>query len=94
MGDWYVMPKPTSARKEETKMDDGIIVAEFEKNASEVVRVRLTEYQGKALLDIRAFYEDRETHERKPGKGLAIRRELLPELKAALEEAERMMNAS
>jgi hypothetical protein len=76
----------------ETKMDDGILVAEFEKNASEVVRVRLTEYQGKELLDIRSFYEERGTGERKPGKGLAIRRELLPDLKAAIEKAERMMS--
>jgi hypothetical protein len=65
------------------------LIAEFQKNARERVRVSLTEYGGHALLDVRAFYEDA-TGEWKPGKGLAIRRELIPELRKALLAAERV----
>lgn len=67
-----------------------VLVREFEKNAREVVRVRLTEYKGVPLIDLRGFYEDRGSGEWRPGKGLCIRREKIPELIQALQEAERL----
>lgn len=66
------------------------LVSEFQKNARETVRVRLTTYQGRDLIDIRCFYKDPETGEMKPGKGIALRRELLPQLKEAISKAEDM----
>ena len=67
-----------------------LLIAEFVKNSRERVRITLTEYGGHKLLDMRAYYEDA-TGEWKPGKGLAIRRELLPELRKALMAAERVV---
>lgn len=67
-------------------MNEGLI-AEFNKNAREKVRVSLTEYNGAKLIDIRAYYQDGEAW--KPGKGLALRRELIPILKKALIAAEK-----
>ena len=71
-------------------MDDGVIVGEFQKNAKEVVRVRLTDYAGHKLVDVRAFWTDASTGELRPGKGLCLRRELLPQLIDALTVAEGM----
>lgn len=72
-------------------MNDGAIVAEFEKNSREVVRVSLTEYKGQDLLDVRAFYQD--GGEWKPGKGLALRRDLVTPLRKALQAAEKAARA-
>lgn len=69
-------------------MNEEILIAEFEKNARERVRVALTEYGGHQLVDVRAFYQDA-AGEWKPGKGLALRRELLPELRRAIAAAEK-----
>ena len=74
-------------------MDEGIIVGEFEKNASEMVRVRLTEFKGHELIDIRGWYEDRETGEMKPGKGITLKRDLLPDLLELLHKAEEVMKS-
>ncbi len=68
--------------------DDGELISEFSKNAREVVRVRLTEYGGHKLIDVRAWYQDGEGGY-KPGKGLSLQRSLIPELKKAIAAAER-----
>jgi Transcriptional Coactivator p15 (PC4) len=65
------------------------VIAEFDKNTREKVRVTLTEYNGIPLIDVRAFYID--GTEWKPGKGLSLRRELLPQLKKALQAAEKAL---
>ena len=69
--------------------EDGQLVAEFDKNNREKVRVRLTEYGKHKLIDIRAFYPDPVTGEMKPGKGIALQRDRIPELKKAIAAAER-----
>lgn len=69
-----------------------LLVAEFDKNARERCRVSLTEYGGHDLVDVRAYWQD-QTGEWRPGKGLALRRELLPELRRALLAAERLAKA-
>lgn len=63
------------------------VVAEFDKNSRERVRVSLTEYKGVPLLDVRAFYQD--GNEWKPGKGVAMRRDLVTPLRKALQAAEK-----
>jgi hypothetical protein len=70
----------------------GILVSEFQKNGKERVRVSLTEFGGHRLIDLRAYYQDA-TGEWRPGKGLTLRRELLPQLKRALLAAERIAKA-
>ena len=69
-----------------------VVCAEFLKNTREVVRVSLTEYNGIALLDVRAYYRDGETM--KPGKGIAIRRDQLGHLKKAIAAAEKAVKES
>ena len=72
-------------------MNEGMVIAEFDKNTREKLRVSLTEYNGVDLLDIRAFYSA--GGEMKPGKGLAIRRELITPLRKALQAAEKAQAA-
>ena len=73
-------------------MNTGTIVREFEKNSREVVRVSLTEFNGIDLLDVRAFYQA--GGDWKPGKGIAVRRELITPLRKALQAAEKAMKDS
>lgn len=72
-------------------MNEGTVVAEFDKNTREKVRVSLTEYNGVDLLDVRAFYQS--GGEMKPGKGIALRRELIIPLRKALQAAEKALAA-
>ena len=70
-------------------MNEGTVISEFAKNTRETVRVSLTEYNGVPLCDVRAFYQSGD--EMKPGKGIAIRRELITPLRKALQAAEKAM---
>lgn len=72
-------------------MNEGTVVAEFDKNSREKVRVSLTEYNGVDLLDVRAFYQSGD--EMRPGKGIALRRELIAPLRKALQAAEKALAA-
>lgn len=73
--------------KSAAQPDAEITLAEFGKNSREVVRVRRTEYEGRALLDVRTWYPDLVTGEMRPGKGLALRVEQLDDLRQALSTA-------
>ena len=67
---------------------NGTVIADLEKNASERVRVTLTEYNGRALCDVRVYTEYKTTGEIGPTKkGISFRVEMLPALIAALTEA-------
>lgn len=71
------MAKPTSPK----------LIAEFNKNASEVVRVQLTEYDSRLLLDIRVWVlKDGKDHV-PTRKGIALRVEQVGALKEAIEKA-------
>lgn len=63
-------------------------IATIRKNAREDLRVTLDDFRGHHLLNLRVwFYAD--DNEQRPGKqGVAIRLDLLPNLRAALFEAE------
>ncbi|GIX49138.1 MAG: hypothetical protein KatS3mg131_3349 [Candidatus Tectimicrobiota bacterium] len=69
------------------------LIAQFEKNATEVVRVSLTEYRGHKLLDIRVYYSDDEGQYRPTRKGVSLAVGLYPELKKALLSLEKALLA-
>lgn len=66
-------------------------IYEFQKNSSEKLLIRFTEYKGKSLIDLRVFFQaDDSGNEWKPTrKGIAMNRELLSELLKGIEEAHR-----
>ena len=59
------------------------------KGNDEIIRVEITEFRGQNYLNLRIWYTDKESGQYKPTqRGIAIRPELYPELKAAVLEAE------
>jgi len=61
------------------------VIATFEKNSLEEVRVSLTEFKGKALIDLRVYYQPEDGEEKRPTKkGITISPEKFPELKKAI----------
>jgi hypothetical protein len=67
------------------------VIAQFEKNATEVVRVTLTEYRGHKLFDMRVYYSDDEGQYRPTRKGVSLSVGLYPEFKRALLALEKML---
>ena len=64
------------------------LVAEFQKNEIELVRLSLTQYKGKDYFGLRLYY--REEGEWEPTrKGLCLAIGLLPELKNAIKVLDR-----
>ena len=64
-------------------------IATFDKNKSEEVRVGLTRFSGRELVDVRIFAEFRDAGpDRMPTKaGISLRVEQLPDLIGALQQA-------
>ena len=60
------------------------LIAQFEKNATEVVRVSLTEYRGRKLVDVRVYYTDDEGQYRPTKKGVSLSLDVYPDFKRAL----------
>jgi transcriptional coactivator p15 (PC4) len=68
------------------KIPDPIVIAEWWKNRrKESIRVRLNEYEGHALIDVRTWYG--ENGKLKPGKGFCASIKHLPRLAAELTKA-------
>ncbi len=68
----------------------GEVLHQFAKNATEEVRVSLTEYKGHKLIDLRIYYEPEDSGERRPTKkGITIDVGLYPELKKAMIKIEK-----
>lgn len=65
-------------------------IATLDKNSSERIQVDLTEYNGRDLASLRVYYRASiEPEEWKPTKkGLSVRIGMLPQVIAALREAE------
>ncbi|MFH1412375.1 MAG: PC4/YdbC family ssDNA-binding protein [Candidatus Omnitrophota bacterium] len=64
-------------------------VAVFAKNKYQDVKVRLSEYQGNDVIDIRIWTQPPQGNEKVPtGKGVNINVKLFPELKKAMEKLE------
>lgn len=69
------------------------LIAQFEKNATEVVRVSLTEYHGRKLVDVRVYYSDDAGAYRPTRKGISLSVDVYPELKRALRALEKVLLA-
>jgi hypothetical protein len=76
-------------KRKETIMDKNKVLHEFYKNSVEKVVTSFTTYKGRYLLDVRVYYnagEDEELWKPSP-KGLTLCREMIPELKKAVDLA-------
>jgi hypothetical protein len=67
------------------------LIAQFEKNATEVVRISLTEYRGRKLVDVRVHYTDDEGQYRPTKKGVSLSLEIYPDFKRALTALEKIL---
>lgn len=71
-------------------MDKTISV--FQKNKFQEIRVGIREFKGNDLVDIRTWTMTQGSNEMVPtAKGVTINVHLLPELKRALDEAEKIL---
>ena len=68
------------------KTDEEKIIHEFMKNGEDKIIVSFTTYKGKRLINLRVYYES-EDGWRPTAKGLTLRRELIPDLKEAIDKA-------
>ena len=70
------------------------VIARFEKNSFEEVRISLTEFKGKELIDIRVYYQPEGEEEMRPTKkGITISPEKFPELQKGLAALEKALKA-
>ena len=61
------------------------VIASFEKNSFEEVRISLTNFKGKDLIDLRVYYRPDDGEEMRPTKkGITISLEKFSELKNAI----------
>ena len=60
-------------------------IAPFRKNATEEVRVSLDDFKGHRLVNVRVWFAGDDGVLRPGKQGIALRLELLPELRAALD---------
>ncbi len=61
------------------------VISEFAKNSGETVRVSLTEFKGRELIDCRVHYRDDKTGELRPTKkGITISVDLYDDLRKAI----------
>ena len=68
------------------------LVARFEKNSFEEVRISLTEFKGKDLIDIRVYYQPEGEEEMRPTKkGITISPEKFSELKKGIQQLEKAL---
>lgn len=77
-------PAPGGNRAGSGNALDGHIVAQIPKNSREVYRIMRRDFKGFPLVDIRVWFDDATTGELRPGKGVSIKLEALPEIVAAL----------
>ena len=67
------------------------LIEQFEKNATEVVRVSLTEYRGRKLVDVRVYYADNEGQYRPTKKGVSLSVDVYPDFKRAMRALENIL---
>ena len=70
-------------------MDD--VIAQFGKNATEVVRVSLTEFRGHKLIDFRVYYSDDEGQYKPTKKGVSLSVGLYTDFKKAVLTLEKVL---
>ena len=66
--------------------NDEKVLHEFRKNAFEKVVTSLNTYRGQRLVNLRVYFKDGDDWKPTP-KGLTLRRELIPDLKEAVDKA-------
>ncbi len=65
-------------------------VAAFAKNKYQDVKIRISEYQGNDVIDVRIWTQPPQGEEKVPtGKGININVKLFPKLKEAVEKLEK-----
>jgi predicted phosphoadenosine phosphosulfate sulfurtransferase len=67
------------------------VIAQFEKNATEVVRVSLSEYRGHKLFDVRVYYSDDEGQYKPTRKGVSLSVNLYTDFKRAILALEKIL---
>ena len=65
------------------------VIKDIEKNASNKIRISLTEFKGYDLVDLRVYYEDEEGEYKPTKKGIALKPEMIPLVIEGLQEAEK-----
>jgi hypothetical protein len=81
------------AQNKEALMEKDVFV--FEKNKYQDVKVRISEYQGNDVIDIRIWTQPPQGEEKVPtGKGININVRLFPKLKEAVEKLEKELKDS
>lgn len=66
-----------------------LVIYEFQKNKSEVVRACLTEYKGSPWFDLRVYFKGADDEYHPTRKGLCLALDRLAELRRAVEALER-----
>ena len=70
---------------------DPIVIADFQKNKTEDIKLSLTEYQGHKLIDFRVYFKDNEGESKPTKKGITVNVKFFPELKEAIMKAEKIL---
>ncbi len=70
------------------------LIGSIEKNQIEEIRVRLVEFHDRPFIDIRVFATMDATGKGPTRKGVAVRPDLIPELREILEHAETVARAA
>jgi hypothetical protein len=73
--------------------DEGAIVHEWPKNQRETVRVTISSFRGRDLIDLRAYYEAEDGSMRPTRKGIAFGTEQFAELEFAVERLRALLPA-
>ncbi len=63
------------------------VVSEWQKNGRELVRITLSEYQGRVIIDARQWYTEKNGEYRPSPKGLSLAISHLPALATGLADA-------
>src|SRR5437016_5703073 len=88
--DLDICSDPEFATHQDDPLGEPIVVSQFWKSRrrDECVRVTLSRYQGKPILDIRVFFTTKTGHMQASKKGIAFGVAKVPALRKALEKAE------
>ena len=68
------------------------LIAQFEKNATEVVRVSLREFRGRKLVDVRVYYTDDAGEYRPTRKGVSLAVDGYLEFRNAVARLDKLLN--
>lgn len=73
-------------------MSDPQILLELRRNEREVLRVSVTSFKGKAYADLRLWYTDSEGLTKPSRSGVTLRREAVPGVLDALQQAMELLD--